>query len=202
MVTNTPSPRTSGLAIFALVLACLLIIPFAPLVGMILGIVATVRAKPGEPKGLAIASIPVGAVGTILLQPMCAAIAIPAFIGYNTAAKAAEARVNLHSIGTAVRSSMALKGAPPPATDWTPAGSACDLPGHRYPDDPHAWDAPGWRAIDYQASGTLHFQYRLVPSGAGVRIEAQGDLLCTGKMRHLSLEVTEGETGRVVEEKD
>ena len=175
MVTTAP-PRTSGLAIFALVLACLLIIPFAPLVGMILGIVATVRAKPSEPKGLAIAAIPVGAIATLLIQPMCAAIAIPAFIGYQIGAKTVEARVNLRSIGNSVYSTMQDKGSPPPATDWTPAGSACELPGKRYPDDPRAWEAPGWRAIGYQGSGPMHFQYRLVPSAKTLRVEAQSDL--------------------------
>jgi hypothetical protein len=201
MVTTAPS-RTSGLAIFALVLACLLIIPFAPLVGMILGIVATVRAKANEPKGLAIAAIPVGAIGTLLIQPMCAAIAIPAFIGYTAATKATEARVNLRAIGTSVHATMLEKGAPPPATDWTPSGSACDFPARRYPDDPRAWEAPGWRAISYQGSGKTRFQYRLQPSGASIRVEARADLGCDGTWKRYALEVTESGVGQVIEDKD
>ncbi len=63
-----PTGRTSGLAIFALVMACLFFVPLAPLVGLVLGIVALAKARPGDPRGIAIAAVAVGPVSFLFLQ--------------------------------------------------------------------------------------------------------------------------------------
>ena len=54
-----------GLSITAFVLSLLFFIPFAPIVGLVLGIVAVVKAKKGDLKGLAIAAIAIGIISGI-----------------------------------------------------------------------------------------------------------------------------------------
>jgi hypothetical protein len=57
-----------GLTITAFVFSVLFFVPFAPLIGLILGIVALVKAKndPNAMKGLAIAAIAIGAIFLII----------------------------------------------------------------------------------------------------------------------------------------
>ena len=56
-----------GLSITAFVFSLFFFIPFVPIVGLVLGIIATRKEKqPGDLKELAIAAIILGAFGTLL----------------------------------------------------------------------------------------------------------------------------------------
>ena len=89
------APRqTPTLAILGLVLAF-----FAPLIGLVLSIVAVVRAKAdGNGRGLAIAAL----VVNIVLMPILAAIAIPVFMHQRELAQEAEVRDAFGRITTAI----------------------------------------------------------------------------------------------------
>jgi type II secretory pathway pseudopilin PulG len=96
--SQTP-PKTSGLAIGALILSCIpcLCIWVA---GVIMGIVALgqIKARPNEigGRGVAIAAIVVGCTwGLIATVGILAAIAIPNFVSYQARAKQSECKTSL-----------------------------------------------------------------------------------------------------------
>jgi hypothetical protein len=93
-MSDAPQPKTNKLATAALVLA---IIPCTAVIGLVLGIVALVRASksPGsQGKGVAIAAI----VIPLVMGPITLGIAVPNFIRFGCRSKGAEAKVNLKSL--------------------------------------------------------------------------------------------------------
>ena len=105
--TREPS-QTSGLAIASFVLGILFFVPPAPIVGLVLGIIALVKIDSSRGaltgKGLAIVGIVFGAVFTLLmclLAPV-AAMLLPGLTRARNHALAAASRNNLKQIGLAV----------------------------------------------------------------------------------------------------
>jgi type II secretory pathway pseudopilin PulG len=99
-------PKTSGMAIWSLILS---FIPIVCLAGLILGIISAVkiRKRKNELKGqgLAIVAIVIGALNALascFILPIIAAIAIPNFISYSTKAKDAQVKVVARSVQIAV----------------------------------------------------------------------------------------------------
>jgi len=183
-LSSPPAPplRTSGLAIFALVMSCLFFIPFAPLIGLVLGIVALAKARPGEPRGLAIAAIAVGPVSFLFLQGICAAVAIPAFMKYTRRAKTMEVTLNVRRLSDAAFAYYTDNGKLPQTTDWTPAGNACGQPGNRFAPDPAQLDRSPWRELHFSVDTPSHYQYRITMLGENdAAVEARGDLDCDGE---------------------
>ncbi len=179
---GAPAGRASGLAIFALVMSCLFFVPLAPLIGLILGIVALAKTKPGEPKGLAIAAIAVGPVSFLFLQGICAAVAIPAFMKYTRRAKTVEATLNVRRLSDAAFMYYTDNGKLPQVTDWTPPGQACGQPGNRFAPDPSVWDRSPWRELHFSVDTPSYYQYRVAQLGENdIAIEARGDLDCDGE---------------------
>lgn len=98
-------PRTSRVAIVALVFSLLFCIPLAPLVGIVLGIVAFVQIgkRPAEltGRGLAIAAFCVGGLTFVMNVGVMAAIAIPNYLKFQSRTKSVECRANLKAMYTA-----------------------------------------------------------------------------------------------------
>lgn len=102
-MTSPPSPsskpKTSGLAIAALILAIL----FFP-VGFVLGIIALIQIRKSDGalggQGLALAAIIIPGI-MIPVVGILAAIAIPNFVRYQNRAKQAEVRITLRQLATA-----------------------------------------------------------------------------------------------------
>jgi type II secretory pathway pseudopilin PulG len=99
-------PKTSRMAIWSLILS---FIPFACVVGLILGIIAAVKIKKRKEEltglALAVGGIGVGALNCLVscaLAGIIAAIAIPNFISYSTKAKDAQVKVVARSVQIAV----------------------------------------------------------------------------------------------------
>lgn len=98
--------RTSGMAIWSLILS---FIPVLCIVGLVLGIISAIkigkRKEELKGRGLAIGGIVIGALSTFascFILPMIAAIAIPNFISYSTKAKDAQVKVVARSVQIAV----------------------------------------------------------------------------------------------------
>jgi hypothetical protein len=177
-----PTGRTSGLSIFAFVMALLFFVPLAPIVGLVLGIVALAKAKPNEPRGLAIAAVVVGPLSFLFLQGICAAVAIPAFVKYTRRAKTVEATMNVRRLADAAVAYYAENGKLPPMSDWTPAGKACGQPGNRFAPDPSVWERSPWRELSFSVDTPSYYQYRVTMLGENdAAIEARGDLDCDGE---------------------
>ena len=109
-------PKTSGMAIWSLILS---FVPILCIVGLILGIVSAVKIgkRKGELKGqgLAIGGIVIGALNSLascFILPMIAAIAIPNFISMQTKAKDAQVKIVAHAVQLAVEEYRAEKN------DW------------------------------------------------------------------------------------
>ncbi|HZS42525.1 MAG TPA: DUF4190 domain-containing protein [Polyangia bacterium] len=197
-LSSPPAPplRTSGLAIFALVMSCLFFIPFAPLIGLVLGIVALVRARPGQPRAVAIAAVAVGPVSFFFLQAMCAAVAIPAFMKYVRRSKTVEATLNVRRLADDANVYYVDNAKLPPAVDWTPAGEPCGNGRPTFAVDPAAWQRSPWSELHFSLDAPHHYQYRIVSEAPDrIAIEARGDLDCDGEFSLFRREVTPGGAG-------
>ena len=185
--------KTSGLAIAALVLACLFFIPFLPLVGAILGIVgaATIR-PPRRGRGLAIAAIPTGFVVVFFLQGILAAVAIPAFIKYTRKSKTIEATEGLMKLRAGARAFAAADrydkaGNPLPKgflrgkTGWVPATACCSqATTPKCTPSADDWNKQPWKGLHFALSDPHYFQWRYLSNGRQLVFEARADLDCDG----------------------
>ncbi len=194
-------PKTSGLAIAALVLA-FLCFP----IGLVLGIVAFIQIKNSKGElggqGLAIAAMVVPAA-MIPVMGILAAIAIPNFIRYQLRSKQSEAKVVLIGIKSSQRSFFAehdafVTIAPTPGT---PVGTAKE-----------PWDARPCAAecgrentaacaefacIGYQSSGPVYYRYACEASAdrQAVTCAALGDLDGDGELAALVYAIPAEGTG-------
>lgn len=208
-----PAPRkTSGLAITAFVLSLLFFLPLLPLIGSILGIVATVRLSSRKHlggMGLAIAAIPVGVVVVFFLQGMLAAIAIPAFVKYIRKSKAIEATESLDKIRAGLRAyaradhfdqqgNLLPKAVPVGVTDWTPPHACCRWEGRRCVPKAADWQKKPWPQLHFGLSEPHYFQYRYASrDGKRFFVEARADLNCDGTYSSYRLEGEVDASGNV-----
>ncbi|MFK8001227.1 MAG: hypothetical protein AB8H86_16655 [Polyangiales bacterium] len=121
----------------------------------------------------------------LVLIPLCAAIAIPAFISYVKRSKAVEAPAELRSLATTISSRCqagedlsGLRAGPLPAAP----GSIQSIP---------VWQAdPGFARIGWQASSLVRYSYQIEPAAhdpAQLTLRAQGDLDDDGVLSTYSL---------------
>ena len=167
---------TSGLAIAAFVLCFF----FAP-VALILGIVALVNISKsqGRLKGQAFAIIAIVWGGiSVLIVPILAAVAIPAFINYTRRAKSSEATVNVEQCYNGAVAYIAENAQLPPSSDWTPSAPPC---AEAYMVNPGIWDVSPWKELNFSVDMNHMYQYRFVNNGETFSCEARGDLDGDGK---------------------
>lgn len=183
-MTAEPAPhttKTSGLAIAALVLSLLFCIPLAPLIGLVLGIVALMQIDKSKGaltgKGMAIGAIVVSLFTGVAAIGMMAAIAIPNFVRFQARAKEAEARVSLMQLRTATMAHVVEQGTFPQSDgEWAPATpcpkAGCDG------NEPE-WKKEPWAALQFGFYSKHYFQYRYEVTGEGkdatLTITASGD---------------------------
>jgi type II secretory pathway pseudopilin PulG len=196
VVTSFPSQsKTSGMAIAGLVLSIIQCIPPLPLVGLILGIVALVQIEKQpqalKGKGLAIAAIAMGVIGTLIVPGMMAAVAIPAFTKYIRRAKTSEAEDRISEMFRSATSyytqEQVSRGSMttippqfPVSSALTPPGRCCENPDGRCLPNPDQWDTPTWQALNFAISEPHYFQYQFISDGQGFTARALGDLDCDG----------------------
>jgi type II secretory pathway pseudopilin PulG len=174
-------PPASGLAIAALVLACVFFIPLVPLVGLILALVALVKAPPGG-RTLPIVALCIGGASLLLNLSVCAALAIPSYMRYIRRAKTNEAVTSLGRLESGLQAYRLEHGAWPPLADWTPPGRACDQPDRKFPAARAPWRGSPWRELPFSMNGPHYYQYRIADLGGGrIAVEARGDLDCDGE---------------------
>jgi hypothetical protein len=167
---------------------------------LILGIVAVKKKKH---KGAGLGGIITGGVG-IVLGPVLAAIAIPAFVKYEQGAKASETSFMLDQMYYGARNYLEtprydvqgqqLPPQLPPSVDWTPAVPCCQQSGGAGKCDPFsnqaAWQHPTWQALEFAVEDPFYYQYRFLNQGGQVLFQAQGDLDCDGEMSLITLRGT------------
>jgi hypothetical protein len=201
--TEQQPPKKGGaLGVVALIFSALFFVPFAPILGLILGIVALVTAPPNK-KTVPIVAVCIAPVTLFLLQGMMAAIAIPAFLKYIRRSKTMEARMTVRSVADAVAMRAGEGGSLPTETDWAPPGRACDHPNGKFPPSAsEAFRADPWRALGVEPQ-VSYYQLRLRRDGNGVAVEARGDLDCDGDYSLFSLTVgADGRLGPLHTERD
>lgn len=204
-------PKMSTLAVIAFVFSLLFFLPFVPLIGAILGIVALVRAS-SRPhlggKGLAIAAIPTGVVVFLVIQAMMAAIAIPAFVKYLRKSKSIEATESLDKIKVGAKAfaqadhydssgTLLPPGFPVGDTGWTPKNRCCEGVRGKCQPDPATWVRPLWRALQFQQTIPHYYQYRYRGTRSGFVAEARGDLDCDNIFSRYTIRGTRTPSGEV-----
>lgn len=177
--------KGNALAITALVLAAMFFLPFIPFVGLVLGIIAL---STGRSKPISIVAICLGAFFTLIMG-VYAAIAIPAFQSFIRHSKAAEPRANLASIARAISEKPAIEWAKLAESDWTPAGTACAQPNHKFAADPAAFAGEPWASLGFSVAEAHYYQYRIRRDPHGFVVEARGDLDCDGKFSHFQRKI-------------
>ena len=169
--------KKSGLAIASLILAILLIIPFASLAALIMGIVALIKISNNKDKltgqGQAIAGIIMGSIGCLFwfMIPLLATIAIPNYINFQLRAKTAEAKSNLGVIRTCEEAYKAENG----------RYISCGINPVNIPaSGKELWSAgnPGWSEVGFEPKGDVYYQYTVSASEGGDEFTASavGDL--------------------------
>jgi type II secretory pathway pseudopilin PulG len=200
---NQPqAPKTPGIAIAALVLSALFCVPFAPLIGLILGIVALTQISRSNGQlggnGIAIAAVIIGGFMVFANIGMLAAIAIPNFIRYQARAKQAEIKVNLGSLRAGAQAYAADKTRfPAGSTGWVPEGP-CNRDGCK--GDASALSQPPWSDLGMSPESTRRYQYRYAstdPKNQTFEIEAQGDIDGDGNYDKWKLSGRINESGNV-----
>jgi type IV pilus assembly protein PilA len=199
--------KRSKLAIAAIVMACLFFVPLVPLIGAILGIVASITLKKRPDlggRGAAVAAIPIGFVVFFVVQSM-AAVAIPAFIKYMHRSKSSEAHLGLDRLRYATRAyveadrydaqgNLLPKGFPVARTGWVPA-SPCCAKGTRCQPDVAQWNASPWKELHFEMADPHFFQWRYESDGRSFKAQARGDLDCDGIYSEYAIHGTLGPQG-------
>jgi Tfp pilus assembly protein PilE len=180
--------RTSGFAIAGFVLAF-----FVGILGLIFSIIGynEVKRSNGSVKGggLAIAGIVISILTTIIM--LLAAIAIPAFMDYMHKSKSIEAKLQLNKLSRLAKTLYIEKEAfPESSAPLTPATPCCAQPGHRCANLPDDWQAPEWRAFEFQADERGRFQYSFTSTKSTFDAIAIGDLDCNGSLTTYNLHMT------------
>lgn len=176
------SPKTSGLAIAALIFSLLCCMP----VGLILGIVALVQISNAQGKltgsGLAIASIVISALA-VPIGGVVAGIAIPNFVRYSLRAKTTEAKQNLDAIRAAQEAarekygrylradpSLMVPSSEPQPFEVEPCDAECT------PDN--SASCASFACLGFEPDGPTYFSYacEVDEEGANFTCAALGDL--------------------------
>jgi type IV pilus assembly protein PilA len=145
-----------------------------------------------------------GGAGFVLLAAptgTIAAIAIPAFVGYQRRAKAAEASVELRRLYQSAAEHVAENGSLPAESSpmTPPAGSCCAGPDHRCAPDPTLWEGGPWRALKFSMDDPhdYSYQYEVAADGKSFTVRAAGDLDCDGTYSSFELKGSLGADGAI-----
>ncbi|MEO8700528.1 MAG: DUF4190 domain-containing protein [Kofleriaceae bacterium] len=187
--TPADTNKTSGMAIAGFVCAF-----FCGVLGIIfsaLGLAETKRTGM-KGRGLAIAGIVISCI--MLVIPILAAVAIPAFLEYMNKGKRVSSVVDLERMRRSVQSSYIETSRMPVGTgERVPSQPCCSFPSRKceFKSD---WNVSPWLELGYIGPQSSNFQYSYESDGKTmVTLRAIGDLDCDGQ------EVTWELTGRVVE---
>ncbi len=195
----------NGLAVAGLVLGILGLalcwLPFigwlCAIVGIILGAVGMSRAKKigGKGKGMAVAGLICGILGLAIgvLLFVLATMAVNSFDSYMKKGKASEAKLQLRSIETKVKTFYIEKSRVPAAGPELPgpSGGACGNPGQLFPKKRQSEWTGGWQEMGFHIDEDSRCSYVWTPdqSGGGVA-EAHCDVDCDGVLETSTLTIT------------
>ena len=159
------SRRGETLAILALIFGALFFIPGFSIVAVTLSVIALVRIPQDRPRGLAVAALLVGLVGTIVTVVL-ATTGILAFKYRSRHMNKTQAAINLRRL---VSGAVALQAGKTPVTltptDWTPAQGACAFPYHAIPKAPAVWQVSPWKELHFDHTLGNTLQYRVTQAG-------------------------------------
>jgi hypothetical protein len=191
---GAPPPRPTS-HIVALVLACLVIVPLAPLVGCVMGFVIALRTPRGRPRGFAVLAAAIGAGVFALLQVAPTLLIVSVTRAFMKDLRFAEAYLNVPKVANQVQSYAHVNHRFPPQTDWSPPGDPrCPLKTHFAGNDP-VWDQSPWRELRFHIPGAHGWQYRVALTGEPTSrwAEARADLDCHGDVRVVRVKVREND---------
>lgn len=198
----TDAPRTSALATWALGLAIIFVIPFLPVVGALLGIVAYLRIRrsggrlTGE--GRALTAVVVGLLAGTISFVAFYAVVLPGWLGAGGRARVTATSGDLRDVERGLYRYHAARGRfPVGETDWTPDEDCCAGSSSTCRLDPEDWTSdPVWLAIGYVPRTRPVFQLRYASEdGQSFLIEARGDLECDGTPELLRMKGRIGPAG-------
>jgi hypothetical protein len=198
----TDAPRSSALATWALGLAIIFVIPFLPVVGAVLGVVAYVRIRRSAGRltgeGRALTAVIVGLFAGAVSFVAFYAVVLPGWIGAGDRARYTNAAGHLRDVERGLYRYHAARGRfPVGETGWTPEEECCAGATSSCRLDPEDWTSdPVWLAIGYVPRTAPAFQLRYASEdGQAFVIEARGDLECDGTPELLRMKGRIGPAG-------
>lgn len=138
-----------------------IVLCWLPLVGVLSGLLGVIFGAIGMSKAGRLGGVGRGAgvtglvtgILSLLLLPIMAAIAIPAFMEYMNKSKKTESSIHLDRLERRIKAYYIENAELPPSAAEMPgpAGAACDGPNHKFPVRPIAdyMEDPGWKALDF-----------------------------------------------------
>ncbi len=172
------------------------------LLGIVFGSIGMARAgRLGRGKGAGVAGLVTGILGLLVL-PIMAAIAIPAFLEYQKTGKSSASELQLRSLERKIKSYYNERAQLPPSTQTVmpgPPGSGCMSGSHdmKIPARPFGdWIAdPGWAELHFQIDEPSLYSYSWTrDSATHGHADAMADLDCdtTISTRRLDIDIVEG----------
>ncbi len=182
-----------------------IVLCWLPLVGVLSGLLGVIFGAIGMSKAGRLGGVGRGAgvtglvtgILSLLLLPIMAAIAIPAFMEYSTKSKRIESSIHLGRLEKAIKAYYIEHAELPPSAAEMPGppGAACsgDHPNHKFPVRPIAdyMQDPGWKALDFYLDQPTYFTFKWTRETAtSGTLEAIGDLDCDMVMSTLRYDIT------------
>jgi hypothetical protein len=191
-----PQPPKRAAPIVALVLACLFIVPLAPLAGCVMGLVLLKRTPRDQPRGLAILSSAIGAAVFVLAQVLPALLIASMTRALISDLHFAEPRVNVPLVAKQIQQYARLhQHRMPPTGDWAPPGEPrCPFKTAFAGNDP-VWHETPWRELLFSVPAQHAWQYRVALTGepGALWAEARADVDCRGDVRIVRMKVRESD---------
>jgi type II secretory pathway pseudopilin PulG len=168
----------------------------AGLLGIIFGAIGMSRAGRlgGVGRGAGITGLVTGII-SLLMLPIMAAIAIPAFMDYMSKSKRTESSLHLDRLERRIKTYYLERAELPPSASAMPgpAGAACEGPNRKFPVRPIGdyMQDPGWQALDFYVAEPSHFTFSWTRDTATTgHLEAIGDLDCDTTLSTLRYDIT------------
>lgn len=168
----------------------------AGLLGIIFGAIGMSRAGRlgGVGRGAGVTGLVTGIL-SLLMLPIMAAIAIPAFMDYMSKSKKTASSLHLDRIERRIKSYYIERAELPPSTSEMPgpAGAACEGPNHKFAVRPIGdyMQDPGWQALDFYVAEPSDFSFKWTRDTAtSGHLEAIGDLDCDMTLSTVRYDIT------------
>lgn len=197
-------PAKNGMATAGMILGIVgIVLCWVPLVGLLCGLLGVIFGAIGMSRagrlggigrGAGVTGLATGIISVVLL-PIMAAIAIPAFMEYMKKGKKTESALHLDRLERRIKAYYVERAELPPSAAEMPgpAGDACNGPNHKFAVRPIGdfMADPGWSELDFYVGEPSSYSFKWTRETATRgTLEAMADLDCDGSVSTTRYDLT------------